>query len=313
MAVIATGTYTIVDLYDPIQQGTAPVSPVISMLWLDTSLVPNLLKRWNGTTWDIVNDTSTLASRVTDAELLITDEAIVATVRSSTDYYNDMLAKVSTTAYNTQIGVLEDAIALKTDLTTTSGLDVRVSTAEQQLIPTSIISTVRTSEEYRIDFQNVTTEIGAMQTALGAKIEAADIEDMATSAYVQETIATEITQRDDAIAMVVSQERTRAEAVEGQIKTFTDIAKTYFEFLLDGLRIGKFGSDFATLLGDDKLSFMQGGTEVAYIQYNKLYISAAEVIDILTIGNTDPQKGPVVGFTDIKTGSNGVSAVWRAN
>ena len=43
-----------------------------------------------------------LDSRVEEAELLITEEAIVATVRSSIDYYNDLLAKVSTQAYDTK-------------------------------------------------------------------------------------------------------------------------------------------------------------------------------------------------------------------
>lgn len=305
MAVIAAGTYTIVDLYDPIQQGTAPVSPVTSMLWLDTSLTPNLLKRWNGAAWDIVNDTSTLDSRITDAELLITDEAIVATVRSSTDYYNDLFAKVSTDAYETQISALEGAIALKTNQTITNGLDVRVTATEQKLTPDAITSTVRSSNEYRDDLSGLSGEIVTVQSALADKVNLADISNMATAAYVQEVQSTEITQRDSAIALAVDNERTRAEVVEGEIKSFTDTARTYFVFDIDGLNIGKSGSPFSTLLGDDKLSFKQSGAEVAYIQYNRLYISIAEIMDVLTIGNN------AVGYTDIQTISDGVTAVWR--
>ena len=54
---------------------------------------------------------------------------------------------------------------------------------------------------------------------------------MATMAIVQEVLSTEVEQRNNAITLQVEQERTRAQSVEGEIKTFTDTAKTYFEFL----------------------------------------------------------------------------------
>ena len=53
---IAQGQRTIVDLNDPIQQGTAPAAPVTGMLWLNTSEAPPQLYRYNGTGWDQVNE-----------------------------------------------------------------------------------------------------------------------------------------------------------------------------------------------------------------------------------------------------------------
>lgn len=53
---IASAQFTIIDLNDPIQQGTAPASPSAGMLWLDISASPPLLKRYNGKTWDSVGD-----------------------------------------------------------------------------------------------------------------------------------------------------------------------------------------------------------------------------------------------------------------
>lgn len=41
-----------------IQASSAPSSPVTGMLWLDTSAVPYELKRYNGTTWDVISDYS---------------------------------------------------------------------------------------------------------------------------------------------------------------------------------------------------------------------------------------------------------------
>lgn len=37
-----------------IQSNTAPASPVLGDLWIDTSTTPNSLKKYNGTVWDIV-------------------------------------------------------------------------------------------------------------------------------------------------------------------------------------------------------------------------------------------------------------------
>lgn len=53
---IAAAQHTIVDLADPIVSGTAPTAPMVDMLWMDTSVSPALLKRWNGSAWELVND-----------------------------------------------------------------------------------------------------------------------------------------------------------------------------------------------------------------------------------------------------------------
>ena len=53
---IAQGQRTIVDLNDPIQQGTAPAAPVTGMLWLNTAEAPPQLYRYNGAGWDQINE-----------------------------------------------------------------------------------------------------------------------------------------------------------------------------------------------------------------------------------------------------------------
>ena len=47
--------HTIVDLSDPIVSGTAPTSPAVNTLWLDTSKSPAVLKRWTGDAWEEVS------------------------------------------------------------------------------------------------------------------------------------------------------------------------------------------------------------------------------------------------------------------
>ena len=64
MSIIANAQITIVDLSDPIISNTTPPSPSQDMLWLDTSKNPNVLKRWNGSSWVVVNDTKDLENKV---------------------------------------------------------------------------------------------------------------------------------------------------------------------------------------------------------------------------------------------------------
>lgn len=56
MAMIAQGQVTIVDLNDPIQQGTAPSAPTEGTLWMDISKSPPVLKRWSGSEWETINE-----------------------------------------------------------------------------------------------------------------------------------------------------------------------------------------------------------------------------------------------------------------
>ena len=48
---IAIGQFTITDFSDINISSTEPVSPVLDMLWLDTSATPYTLKSWNGAAW----------------------------------------------------------------------------------------------------------------------------------------------------------------------------------------------------------------------------------------------------------------------
>ena len=106
----------------------------------------------------------------------------------------------------------------------------------------------------------------------------------------------------------VAAEANRAIAVEGELKNFTDRANAFFVFDIAAgmMTIGKTGSPFTSEFSSTKLSFKQSGAEVAYISNNKLYISVAQVMDILTIGNATE------GYVDLDTKLSGLRASWRA-
>ncbi|WFF72664.1 hypothetical protein [Proteiniclasticum sp. QWL-01] len=70
--VVSIGQITIIDMNDVNISTTEPASPVAEQLWLDTSMVPNQLKRWTGTEWLIVNDTGDLQDTVGNLETTVT-------------------------------------------------------------------------------------------------------------------------------------------------------------------------------------------------------------------------------------------------
>ena len=83
--------------------------------------------------------------------------------------------------------------------------------------------------------------------------------------------------------------------------------KTYIRFSSSGIELGRIGSSFTSLLGNEKLAFMQDGQEIAYISNNKMFITDVEIRNKLTLGDVDR------GYFDFVPRANGnLSIKWRA-
>ena len=110
------------EIADTIFVGEEPALPVVDMVWLDTSVSPNLFKRWNGEQWVVVNDVADLLERINSAQLKI--DANTASIKS---------------------------VAESTD-----ELGGRIQSAEEKITPDAIIQTVRKREEYKDDIASAT-------------------------------------------------------------------------------------------------------------------------------------------------------------
>ncbi|HZJ76012.1 MAG TPA: hypothetical protein VFD25_05435 [Clostridia bacterium] len=71
-----------------------------------------------------------------------------------------------------------------------------------------------------------------------------------------------------------------------------------------GIEIGRSDSNMKTRFLNDKISFYQGEIEVAYISDNNLYITRAEVLDFLRIGNSND------GYFIFDVSPNGLEVRW---
>lgn len=63
--------------------------------------------------------------------------------------------------------------------------------------------------------------------------------------------------------------------------------ETYIRTDASGMEIGKSNSRFKTKIDNEKLAFLEGDEEIAYISNNKMYITEADVTNKLTIGTQD--------------------------
>ena len=67
---VSMAQFSIRDDNDITVSDTAPTSPVMNQLWLDTSVTPNVLKKYTGSDsgWTIINDTAVINTSIVEAE-----------------------------------------------------------------------------------------------------------------------------------------------------------------------------------------------------------------------------------------------------
>ena len=118
MGIIAAAQIAIADITDPIQQDAAPASPSAGMLWLDTGVKPPLLKRWTGSQWETVNDT-TEDFRQVEAQLTVMEDNIRTAVTDLSRLETSMLDKADMTQMKELLAGKADAdlmLQLSTEL-----------------------------------------------------------------------------------------------------------------------------------------------------------------------------------------------------
>lgn len=96
-----------------------------------------------------------------------------------------------------------------------------------------------------------------------------------------------------------------------EVNNYREELETYFDFSDDGLQIGKKingeNQQYSINIDNEKMGFLQDGSEVAYIQYNKLHINAVEAMDRLSVGAAADG-----GYFDFISTEYGMGVKWRA-
>ena len=123
----------------------------------------------------------------------------------------------------------------------------------------------------------------------------------------QESIA----QTDEALSDSVVELNQRVSDQEDALLEYKHETSTYFRFNENGLNIGKQQdgdeSPYSINLDNEKMAFLQNGSEIAYVQYNKMHINAIEAMDRLSVGAAADG-----GYFDFISTEYGMGVKWRA-
>lgn len=96
-----------------------------------------------------------------------------------------------------------------------------------------------------------------------------------------------------------------------EANSYREQLQTYFGFSEDGLEIGKKVNgekqQYSINIDNERMGFLQDGSEVAFIQYNKLHINAVEAMDRLSVGAAADG-----GYFDFISTEYGMGVKWRA-
>lgn len=101
-------------------------------------------------------------------------------------------------------------------------------------------------------------------------------------------INSEVATLDDKLSSRIEQTTTsitqtfteQAEEIDGRLGSL----ETYIRTDASGMEIGKSNSRFKTKIDNEKLAFLEGDEEIAYISNNRMYITEANVTNKLTVG-----------------------------
>lgn len=194
-----------------VQSDTAPADT--SYLWLDTSVTPPLLKRHNGTQWEVVNDQS--------EALLLLEQRVNSNVTQTAE---NIMTEVSESYY------------------AKDETDSKISEVSTQV--------EQTAQAVEIRFNDFSQ----------------DIDDLSNNTDAQ----------------------------------FSEIRK-YIRFVDGNIVLGESTNQLTLKIENDKISFYDSNTEVAYFSNNKLYVTDGEFINTLRLGNFAfmPRSNGNLSFTKI--------------
>ena len=99
------------------------------------------------------------------------------------------------------------------------------------------------------------------------------------------SVSTEIEQTKNSVEIQFNQFSADIEAVaNGTDAEFEEIRK-YIRFVDGQILLGEVGNELELQIANDRISFLQDGAEVAYFSNRKLYVTDAEILHSLQLGN----------------------------
>lgn len=159
--------------------------------------------------------------------------------------------------------------------------------------------------------ESVKTVTDTTNAKIGDRL--AQAKDYTDSVYQEITTeySTKLEETSKGFNMSVNSLTDRITEQGNEVNSYREQLQTYFGFSEDGLEIGKKVNgekqQYSINIDNERMGFLQDGSEVAFIQYNKLHINAVEAMDRLSVGAAADG-----GYFDFISTEYGMGVKWRA-
>lgn len=206
--------------------------------------------------------------------------------------------------------------------------DENMSASYSQSAAARAVEIAKLTEEQKQEFEALRKRIVATATKIAHDYETAIAQesDRITAAVTEAYTASSAAERAELESLIESRVTQTSRELSLSFAAVSQLARqtadalellqsdtaTWFRFGQEGLEIGK-AADGAALpytlrIDNERLSFLRYGVTVAYFQYNRLYVTAVEAADRVSIGGSAGE-----GFYDFVTTATGLGVKWRAS
>lgn len=174
----------------------------------------------------------------------------------------------------------------------TVGVAYSTFTDKQLGTDTAVKDLITTIEKNQTDAGNY---VDSQVTALSSSIEQTeesirmDVSETYTSktAFQEYTksVSTQFEQTSESFNFTFSELSQTISDLDGDTRTKFDEIVKYIRFIDGNIVLGEVGNELTLRISNDRISFLQSAVEVAYLSNNKLYITDAQVLNSIRIGN----------------------------
>jgi hypothetical protein len=117
-----------------------------------------------------------------------------------------------------------------------------------------------------------------------------------------DTITSQLSVMSDNVQISINKTNETISNVQGDLQSQIAEVGKHFRFTTDGLVIGESGNEITLCVNNDRVSFMDGGLEVAYISNKQLYVTDGRFLNSLRVGSFAWQPRATGNLSFIKAG-----------
>lgn len=255
-------------------------------IWDDVTIESNLLTKANARLNELINQNITIELSAVDLSLMdqsIDSFSLGDYVRIVSDPHNmndRFLLKKQT------IDLLKpdnDKITLGYTYSTFTD-----STLATKNSTSAIVKRVETVESNYVTNQTVTQEVEALKSVINQSSTAISSEVLAEYVLNDQLVASQstlFTQLNESFEFMFNTLESTVNENDAEARREFSEIKKYIRFEDGNIILGESGNELTLKIQNDRISFYEGFGEVAYISDKKLYITDAEVLTSIRIGN----------------------------